>query len=804
MNKSPDRLYELLPAIHRIRDAEKGYPLRDVLRVIAEQVNVVEADIAQLYDNWFIETCQDWVVPYIGDLIDYQSVPSAGQLGNATTTEGEINKIFIPRQEVADTLGYRRRKGTLALLESLAYKVTGWSSRVVEFYQFLSSTQNINHLGFPNKTTVNLRQVEALKKLDSPFDQLAHLVDIRRIISQYQMGEYNIPSVGIFVCRLKAYSVTRTPAYCLQEVRSNCYTFSVTTNDIPLYNHPQSSADSTKIVDKLNLPIPISRKALQSSMSDYYDSTPDKFNQSLEIYLGNGSQMQSVPSQRIIVADLSQWNYQTPKDHIAVDPELGRMIFPSRQLPQNGVWVSYHYGFSADIGGGEYHRSLLNPEGHLLLRAEDIQDSRGLITKLNDNSALSQFLRSQFSLHTQELLSDRNSVYSLQAPLIRSLVEELNQLLLGESLDQKQPFTDLSLTEKTKWFVQQNLHGKELIRLNRLLLEAAFGDQIGKHHDYTIYQVSQNSSSSHQTITEAIYQWQEEKPHHAVIEILDSGVYVEQINIHLGQNQTLQLRAADYKRPVIRIMPFDSKYRGAENQLYRVEIFEVSTGPDSQKITFVWSRDNSSVVFPIVKFSGLTLTVEHLKRDDCCSLSIGDWVEVVYDDYVLDELPRKLFKVDKIDPIENQVTLKENANSQKASTNSFDWNLLKQGQHPLLRRWDSGAINVELKKTKEDDNSKNEEWIALEDGVEVQFPKDENHNKYQVGDYWLIPARTATGDVEWPKIENENQLIPDAQKPHGIAHYYGPLAIVSVAKDEVKSEDCRRQILSELKPPTVT
>ncbi|MGH9809141.1 MAG: hypothetical protein ACRD9W_18130, partial [Terriglobia bacterium] len=67
--QNADRLYDLLPAVHRLRDADRGYPLRALLLVISEQVNLVDADIAQLYENWFIETCQAWVVPYIGDLV---------------------------------------------------------------------------------------------------------------------------------------------------------------------------------------------------------------------------------------------------------------------------------------------------------------------------------------------------------------------------------------------------------------------------------------------------------------------------------------------------------------------------------------------------------------------------------------------------------------------------------------------------------------------------------------------------------------------------------------------------------------
>ncbi len=110
MNDRNDRLYDLLPTIYRLRDAEQGYPLKALLRVIAAQVNIVEDDVRQLYDNWFIETAQDWVVPYLGDLIGYQLVHEAGEPGDPTSPEGAArNKILIPRRDVANTIRYRRR-----------------------------------------------------------------------------------------------------------------------------------------------------------------------------------------------------------------------------------------------------------------------------------------------------------------------------------------------------------------------------------------------------------------------------------------------------------------------------------------------------------------------------------------------------------------------------------------------------------------------------------------------------------------------------------------------------------------------
>ena len=69
-----DRLYGLLPAIYRLRDAEQGEPLRALLALFAAGIRGARGELEQLYDDQFIETCADWVVPYIGDLIGYRSL----------------------------------------------------------------------------------------------------------------------------------------------------------------------------------------------------------------------------------------------------------------------------------------------------------------------------------------------------------------------------------------------------------------------------------------------------------------------------------------------------------------------------------------------------------------------------------------------------------------------------------------------------------------------------------------------------------------------------------------------------------
>ena len=544
MSPYPDRLYELLPAVYRQRDEEQGKPLRALLRVIAEQVDVVEEDIDQLYENWFIETCQDWVVPYIGDLIAYRPVYEADELGDVSTPRGlQRNKVLVPRREVANTIHYRRRKGTLALLELLATDVAGWPARAVEFYELLGLAQSINHLRATRGRTVDVREGVALDRLDGPFDELAHTVDVRRITSHRTRGRYNIPTVGLFVWRLRSYPVTQTPAYYREDAGVHCYTFSVLGNDTPLYTRPEPEPSPTHIAEESNLPVPIKRRAFEARKTDYYG--PGK---SLEIL--EEDSRKPVSPERIVAADLTDWLYRPRRGQVAVDPELGRIAFNPRQVPSR-VWVSYHYGFSADIGGGEYDRSLSQPPDHLLLDEDDLKDPAALVRKLqNPQDPLSRHLRDQFSEDGQQMLEEQRDSGALSGEHQKALVAELNRLLEGENLYDEQRFAQVTLAEDTHRVVDQGLQGRDLIRLNRLLLEQAYPEEVAK--SFALYRVGRRQA--HRLINGALERWKDEKPRHAAVEIADSGVYVEQINISLAKNQTLQLRADNRKRPVIRLL----------------------------------------------------------------------------------------------------------------------------------------------------------------------------------------------------------------------------------------------------------
>jgi hypothetical protein len=340
MRYTKEKLYELVPAVYRQRDTELGKPLERLLAIIAEQVQIVEKDIEDLYENWFIETSDEWVVSYIGDLVGTRSL---------ATTEFEstekLKTILGQRAWVANTIRYRRSKGTAFVLEQMAQDVTGWKAKVVEFFQLLSTTQYLNHLRLDNHRTPDLRNVEMLELLDGPFDSISHTLDVRSI--KKRRGLYNIQNIGLFLWRLQAYPVNFAPCFSHGDGR---YSFSQIGLDIPLFNSPLTEVGITHLADQLNVPEPIRRLRLKRHLIDYYG-----IGKSI-LLIVNGL---PVEPDDIIVCNLEGWRHRPPAEKVAVDPLLGRIAFPAGSNPTD-VHVNYYYGFSTDSGGGFYDREGLD------------------------------------------------------------------------------------------------------------------------------------------------------------------------------------------------------------------------------------------------------------------------------------------------------------------------------------------------------------------------------------------------------------------------------------------------------------
>jgi hypothetical protein len=255
------------------------------------------------------------------------------------------------------------------------------------------------------------------------------------------------------------------------------------------------------------------------------------------------------------------------------------------------------------------------------------------------------------------------------------------------------------------------------------------------------------------------------------------------------------------------VMPPQSRYRGFENQLYRVEVHraevvvpepppagrsrkraaaaqQVVNAPAMQA-TFKWSRENGSVVFPIRDIDDTSVTLDQLWQDTNVGLVQGDWVELENDTSVLRGERGQLCQVLEIDLERQLITL------DREVTISDDPIL-----HPVLRRWDQKQHMYQRDDAAEwndgtivvtESNDDERGWITLENGIQVQFQP----GFYRSGDYWLIPARTVIGDIEWPRDGDKSLDVA----PHGVEHHYAPLWIVGVDADGkitiVKENDCR-------------
>ena len=231
------------------------------------------------------------------------------------------------------------------------------------------------------------------------------------------------------------------------------------------------------------------------------------------------------------------------------------------------------------------------------------------------------------------------------------------------------------------------------------------------------------------------------------------------------------------------VMSPESKFAGRENQLYRVEIHR---GGVAGEATMKWSRDNGSRVSAWTGSAGFDLEVANAR-----DFGAGNWVELSDEVTELRGLPGVLARLAKVEG----ATLSVDPDSVGGDPNNLLWtdDLI----NPKVRHWDhfetedtvledDGSILIlETPVGTPDDDAT---WMDLEDGIQIQFAAG---GEYRTGDYWLIPARVATGNIEWPAPESENVATFTAQlAPNGVVHHYAPLGFVAWPNNDLEIESC--------------
>jgi hypothetical protein len=389
-------LFELVPAVYRLRDAQIAQtlplltsaeqaqlaslqallppltpdqqsqldaltakstrgPLQSLLMVIEEQLAVMAEDLDQLYDDEFIETCAPWVIPYIGDLIGYQSI------------HGIAPAVDNPRSEVAETISMRRRKGTVLVLEQLARDVTGWGAHAVEYFKLLGDTQYMKHVRRHNHYAPNVRSWQPRFYKDSGFSTMTRKLDVHNI-AEPGLPRPNIQNIGIYLWSLGAYSITEgTPTAALSTGGAYCYRLNSLGIDAPLLHRAISQGEQIEAAAiPANVPDRLARLVLCADLQKGVASSYYGEGASLSLYFTQSNQLQLLNPYQIQVANLSgadgAWN-NAPALGSAyaalIDPELGRVALPpvAAGATPRTLTASYCYGFNADMGGGEYARA---------------------------------------------------------------------------------------------------------------------------------------------------------------------------------------------------------------------------------------------------------------------------------------------------------------------------------------------------------------------------------------------------------------------------------------------------------------
>ena len=396
-NKKRVPLYNRLPEIYHIKDQDPEPPgqLKSYLALVESVFEEIHKNIEGLYHDLFIETCADWVIPYLGDLLGVSHLK-----GDSWTL----------RADVADTIALRRRKGTLAGMERLTYNLTGWGVHCVELRENMVWNQHLNHqrpdaggdppYGLASITmhtpirggTVTLRDPAMLSLLYSPFDPFAHIGDVKP--PAFGNIRYNLPNLAIFLWRLKDYRVAASKPVFNDKPEDNgvfCVRFDIHPLGEPvrLFNTYQFDADREPPVvtqlDETPNPMPTARLNEDSEAGnpgkyvavDTYDpvntdiSALDITDVGLQLHLpepGFSGEIWPSPSSTWTIrgANLCAWEEgvkPTIKNRdIIIDPVIGRIIIGVASVGEanalkNHLLVTYTYGAVGPVGAHPISRS---------------------------------------------------------------------------------------------------------------------------------------------------------------------------------------------------------------------------------------------------------------------------------------------------------------------------------------------------------------------------------------------------------------------------------------------------------------
>lgn len=364
-----DRLYHLLPQIYRRRDAEQGHPLRALLGVIESEFARLETDIGAAYDDWFIETCNSWVIPYLADLV-----------GITDLTDLEP-PYFGQRRRVANHIAYQRRKGRLSVLAHIARDVSDWPAFAVESARLVAQTMAPGDDLEAAGRTFNVQAASAAL-VNTPFDDSArtlHVSGLHGRTDRSPDGIAALRAIALYLWRLRSYPLHRAQAGVQRRItrgrRTRHFSFDPLGRDRPLFIYPEAIAALEEPLRPIHFPHPLTRGLLVADLAQINGAATSELvgpARSLAIWLNDAY----IRPDEMVCGELNGRNtagwlalLKRQKKTVVVDPENGRLLFAGRH-PHGSVAVRYAYGSMSDVGSSSAGR-LLSDSPHLIQVTRD-------------------------------------------------------------------------------------------------------------------------------------------------------------------------------------------------------------------------------------------------------------------------------------------------------------------------------------------------------------------------------------------------------------------------------------------------
>ncbi|MFI2188556.1 hypothetical protein [Streptomyces sioyaensis] len=385
------RLYAGLPAVLRARDAESGEPLKALLGIVGEQADALAADIARGYENLFIETCEDWVVPYLADLVGTVPLYDAWRSHDDATALVEFDDLRGPRllapagagarADVARTIAVRRRKGTVSALADVARYASGFPVRLVEGLARTGWTQGLRH-SRPDLGTARLTTALDTALVGGPFDRTTRFLDVRG--PDGPVGWYHPAHEMLAIHRQQAVAHRRVTARTGDQPWR--FRLDPLGLDRPLFTRGSHPEDVPEMFQAGTVPAPLKPALLEADLREHRQAPrlPGGARPSHTVLYGAVGEEAGAPAAsiglwldgifftpavdeaapdamyqaQVASCRLDPWPADRPSGRVvALDVRSGRVAVGDGFAPPSALTASFFHGAAGLIGGGDYDRS---------------------------------------------------------------------------------------------------------------------------------------------------------------------------------------------------------------------------------------------------------------------------------------------------------------------------------------------------------------------------------------------------------------------------------------------------------------